>query len=229
MLSAGVIPGGLEGRNADAGEVHPTQRAWQCGHTGMDGELAVLCISAEDLCWRSRALPMCAGRQVQGTSSSGQGSTPPGCSLSGWPRNASSRATTTECLNLVEPSVMIYSNELLDSATTSTQFRQSSDPRRVYHIRIPCQVRHPVRRNAWQRYRNYLTPGERSSHSAKTSRLTDEMPTVLFNVVQVTGVSGEGVPVASSINASSAQFLRLVVRQVPPVSLIENTIRKCTA
>ena len=55
------------------------------------------------------------------------------------------------------------------------------------------------------------------------------MPAVLFDVVQVTGVSGEGVPVASSVNASSAQFLRLVVRQVPPVSLIENAICECTA
>jgi hypothetical protein len=226
MLSAGVIPGGLEGRNADAGGVHQTQRARRCGHTDMDGELAVLCISAGDLCSRSRALPMCAGRQVEGTSS-GQGSTRPGCSLSGWPRNASSRATTTECLNLVERSVMIYSNELLHIVTT--QFRSSSDPRRVYHIRILCQVRHPDRRSAWQRYCNYLTLGKRLSHSAKTSRLTDEMPAVLFNVVQVTGVSGEGVPVTSSVNASSAQFLRLVVRQVPPVSLIENAICEGTA
>lgn len=46
-------------------------------------------------------------------------------------------------------------------------------------------------------------------------------------MVQVDGVTGERVSVTGSVDAAPAQFVGLLVCQVPLVPLVEHTIRKC--
>src|SRR5271154_3036222 len=61
------------------------------------------------------------------------------------------------------------------------------------------------------------------------SNITDELPTVLFHMIQITGVPRVGVTMASGINAPPSKFLGFVISEIPMVSLIENTVSERTA
>lgn len=55
------------------------------------------------------------------------------------------------------------------------------------------------------------------------------MPAILLDVVQITAVTGESVTVTSGIDTSPPQLLSLLIRQVPTIALIENTISEGAA
>lgn len=52
------------------------------------------------------------------------------------------------------------------------------------------------------------------------SKLTDELPSVLADMVQVDRVTGVGVTVTGGADRAAAELLRLVVREIPLVSLL---------
>ena len=56
---------------------------------------------------------------------------------------------------------------------------------------------------------------------------TDELPTVLLDVVKVYRVTRKGVTMTSSVDTPPSQFLGVFVCQIPVVPLVQNTIREC--
>ena len=64
------------------------------------------------------------------------------------------------------------------------------------------------------------------TYSSAVAARTDELPSVLLDVVEIDGVSGERVTVPRSIDTPPAKLERLIVRQVPVVSLVEDTVGK---
>lgn len=49
---------------------------------------------------------------------------------------------------------------------------------------------------------------------------------MLLNMIQVHRVTGKGITVSRSVDTPPAQLLRLLIRQIPPVPLIQHTICK---
>lgn len=58
---------------------------------------------------------------------------------------------------------------------------------------------------------------------------TDELPAILFDVIQVTCITGEGITVTCRVNTSSAKFLSFSVSQVPSVTLVKDTVGECAS
>lgn len=58
---------------------------------------------------------------------------------------------------------------------------------------------------------------------------TNELPTVFLDVIQVNSIAGEGIAVASSVDASAPEFLSFLISEVPMIPLVENAIGKSTA
>lgn len=50
--------------------------------------------------------------------------------------------------------------------------------------------------------------------------LTDELPSVFLDVVQVDGVTRESVAVSRSINAPPSKFLGFFITEIPVIALI---------
>jgi len=48
-------------------------------------------------------------------------------------------------------------------------------------------------------------------------------------MIQVASVAGECIAVTGGVDAPPTKLLSLLVRQVPPVALVENAIRECAA
>lgn len=55
---------------------------------------------------------------------------------------------------------------------------------------------------------------------------TNELPPVLLDMIEIDGVSGERVTMPRSIDAPPAELERLIICQVPMVSLVEDTVRE---
>ena len=53
---------------------------------------------------------------------------------------------------------------------------------------------------------------------------TNELPPVLLDMVEIDGISRERVTMPRSIDAPPAELERLIVRQVPMISLVEDTV-----
>ena len=58
-------------------------------------------------------------------------------------------------------------------------------------------------------------------------KLTDELPSVLANVVQVDRVTGVGVAVTGGANRAAAQLLSVLIREIPLVSLHVSQGQNC--
>jgi hypothetical protein len=54
--------------------------------------------------------------------------------------------------------------------------------------------------------------------------VSEEVPPIFLDVIEVTRIAGERIAMASRINASPAQLLRFLVRQIPPIALVEDTV-----
>ena len=58
---------------------------------------------------------------------------------------------------------------------------------------------------------------------------TDELPAILLYVIEVDRVTGERVAMSSSVDTPTTKLLCFFVRKIPAVSLVKDTIRKCTS
>lgn len=53
---------------------------------------------------------------------------------------------------------------------------------------------------------------------------THKLPPVLLDVIQVDRVTGESIPVTCSVDAPPTELLRLLVREVVVVALVEHSV-----
>ena len=56
--------------------------------------------------------------------------------------------------------------------------------------------------------------------------VSEEVPPILLDMIEVTRVARECITMTSSINASPAQLLRFLVCQVPVIALVKDTVGK---
>lgn len=56
--------------------------------------------------------------------------------------------------------------------------------------------------------------------------VTEELPPVFLDVVEVAGVTRERIAMTSRINTSPAKLLGFLICQIPSVTLVEDTVSK---
>lgn len=69
-----------------------------------------------------------------------------------------------------------------------------------------------------------VSMGRRTASPGSKRAETHKLPPVLLDVIQVDRVTGEGIPVTCSVDAPPTELLRLLVREVVVVSLIEYSV-----
>lgn len=67
-----------------------------------------------------------------------------------------------------------------------------------------------------------------STFSSTVPTRTNKLPSLLLNMIEIDGVARERITVPRGVDAPPAELERLIVRQVPVVSLVEDTVRKGT-
>lgn len=57
-------------------------------------------------------------------------------------------------------------------------------------------------------------------------KLTNEIPAILFDMVEIDSVPGIRIAVAGGIDTSSAELLSFLICEIPSVALVQDTIRE---